>query len=68
LEKQAQGIRASVMPICLPQSHPLANVDGATNAITFNTDLLGQVTLIGPGAGRMETGYAIICDLLGIYR
>ena len=68
LEKQAQGVRASVMPICLPQSHPLANVDGATNAITFNTDLLGQVTLIGPGAGRMDTGYAIICDLLGIYR
>ena len=68
LEKQAQGVRASVMPICLPQSHPLANVDGATNAITFNTDLLGDVTLIGPGAGRMETGYAIICDLLGIYR
>jgi homoserine dehydrogenase len=68
LDKQAQGVCASVMPICLPQSHPLANVDGATNAITFNTDLLGDVTLIGPGAGRMETGYAIICDLLGIYR
>jgi homoserine dehydrogenase len=68
LEKQAQAVRASVKPVCLPQGHPLANVDGATNAIAFNTDLLGQVTLIGPGAGRLETGYAIICDLLGIYR
>src|SRR4030042_5941158 len=68
LEKLEHGVRASVKPVCLPPSHPLANVDGVTNAITFNTDLLGDITLIGPGAGRMETGYAIICDLLGIYR
>jgi homoserine dehydrogenase len=67
LEKQAQGVRASVKPLCLPQGHPLANVEGVTNAITFNTDLLGDITIIGPGAGRMETGYAIMCDLLGIY-
>jgi homoserine dehydrogenase len=68
LEKLEQGVRASVKPVCLPPSHPLANVDEVTNAITFNTDLLGDITLIGPGAGRMETGYAIICDLLEIYR
>ncbi len=68
LEKLEQKVRASVKPISLPPSHPLANVDGILNAITFTTDLLGDVTLIGPGAGRLETGYAIICDLLGIYR
>jgi homoserine dehydrogenase len=27
---------------------------------------LGDVTLVGPGAGRMETGYALIGDLLAI--
>ena len=68
LEKRPDGIIASVKPVCLPLEHPLANVNGATNAITFSTDLLGDVTLIGPGAGRLATGYAIICDLLGIYR
>lgn len=68
IEKREQAVRASVKPVCLPKEHPLANVDGVTNAITFYTDLLGDVTLIGPGAGRIETGYAIICDLLGIYR
>jgi homoserine dehydrogenase len=46
----------------------LASVRGATNAITFTTDLLGDVTLIGPGAGRLETGYAILCDLMAIHR
>ena len=67
LEKQAGGIKASVQPVRLPLAHPLANVNGATNAITYTTDLLGEVTLIGPGAGRLATGYAVICDLLGIY-
>ncbi|HRI57857.1 MAG TPA: homoserine dehydrogenase, partial [Anaerolineae bacterium] len=32
------------------------------------TDLLGDVTLVGPGAGRMETGYAVLGDLLEIVR
>ena len=67
LEKQADGLHASVKPVRLPLSHPLASVSGATNAITYTTDLLGDVTLVGPGAGRLETGYALICDLLSIY-
>lgn len=67
LEKHESGITASVKPLRLPLEHPLASVNGATNAITYTTDLLGEVTLIGPGAGRLATGYAIISDLLGIY-
>jgi homoserine dehydrogenase len=61
-------ITASVQPTRLPINHPLASVSGATNAITFSTDLLGDVTLVGPGAGRIETGYAIVGDLLAIHR
>ncbi len=59
---------ASVKPVRLPIHHPLAAVSGATNALTFSTDLLGDVTLVGPGAGRIETGYAIVGDLLAIHR
>jgi homoserine dehydrogenase len=58
--------RASVRPTRLPLSHPLAGVSGAVNACTYITDLLGDVTLVGPGAGRMETGYAVLGDLLDI--
>jgi len=61
-------VAASVQPTRLPIHHPLASVGGATNAITFSTDLLGDVTLVGPGAGRVETGYAIVGDLLAIHR
>ena len=57
-------IRGSVGPVKLDSSHPLYSIGGATNAITYSTDLLGNITLIGPGAGRIETGYAIIGDIL----
>ena len=59
---------ARVAPVRIPLTHPLAAIAGATNAITFTTDYLGEVTLIGPGAGKLETGYAMIGDLLKISR
>jgi homoserine dehydrogenase len=67
LEKKDGKILASVKPELLPLSHPLASVSGTTNAITYTTDLLGDITLIGPGSGRLQTGFALVSDLLGIY-
>lgn len=61
-------VNLSVKPKRVDKTHPLASVSGATNAITYHTDLLGDVTIVGAGAGRMETGYAIIEDLLAIHR
>jgi homoserine dehydrogenase len=68
VERRDGRVEASVRPTRLPVAHPLAAVSGATNAITFTTDLLGDVTLIGPGAGRLETGYALLGDLLALHR
>ncbi len=59
-----QQIAAQVMPEELSFSDPLSQVNGTNNAITFSTDLLGDVTITGPGAGGRETGYAILSDLL----
>lgn len=65
--RDADGtVAVSVQPLRLALAHPLAGVSGVTNAITFTTDLLGDVTLIGPGAGRKETGFAVLSDLLEI--
>lgn len=58
----------SVRPVLLPISDPLAGVAGANNAITYSTDLMGDVTLIGAGAGRIQTGFALLSDLLAIHR
>jgi homoserine dehydrogenase len=60
-------VRASVQPTRLPLSHPLASAGGATNALTITTDLLGDVTLIGPGAGGIATGFAVISDILALH-
>lgn len=59
-------LRATVRPELLGADDPLAAVPGAMNAITYRTDLLGTVTLMGPGAGRRETGYALLRDLLDV--
>ena len=47
------SVRASVEARLLPGSHPLAGISGATNAVAFNTELLGAGTVSGPGAGRV---------------
>ena len=68
VERSADGVKASVKPTRIPNTHPLAGVSGATNAITYTTDMMGEITLIGAGAGRMETGFALLSDLLAIHR
>ena len=68
VDNSGSSIQANVKPVRLPLNHPLAAVSGATNAITFSTNMLGDVTLIGPGAGRVETGYALLEDIMAINR
>jgi homoserine dehydrogenase len=62
--RERDEVRAAVGPQLLEDSHPLAGVSGATNALTITTDTLGDVTIIGPGAGKRETGYSVLIDLL----
>ena len=61
-------IKASVKPMQLPLNDPLAGVNEATNALTYFTDELGSVTIVGPGAGKRETGFSLLIDLLEINR
>ncbi len=65
-EKRGGAIRAEVSPVPVPVSDPLANIMGVTNALTFETDCLGSFTVVGPGAGRRATGYALLTDLISI--
>ena len=68
VEKKDGKVIGSVAPEMVDLSHPLAGVMGATNALTFTTDLLGDVTIVGPGAGKIETGFFILTDILSIHR
>ncbi|TKJ30631.1 homoserine dehydrogenase [bacterium (candidate division B38) B3_B38] len=68
LRREGSQVRAKVAPEKIPLDDILAGVGGITNALTFSTDLLGKVTIVGPGAGRKETGFALLSDLLEISR
>lgn len=61
-------INASVEPKLLDNFHPLAGISGATNAVSLNTVLLGAATVSGPGAGRIETAYALLSDIISIHK
>ncbi|NLI96512.1 MAG: homoserine dehydrogenase [Synergistaceae bacterium] len=61
-------VKAMVAPVAVPLVRPLAGIMGAMNAITYTTDHLGDITIVGPGAGRIETGQALLSDLLAIHR
>jgi len=54
-----------VSPSIIPKSHPLV-VQDTLNAVTIETSLAGEITLIGKGAGSSETASAILSDLLFI--
>jgi homoserine dehydrogenase len=66
--EQNGSIKAKVWPEKLPLNDPLAGVGEALNALTYYTDELGSVTIVGPGAGRRETGFSLLIDLLEINR
>ena len=68
-KRHADGsVSASVEPRLLSNDHPLASVCGATNAVSFTTGLLGAVTVSGPGAGRTETAFALLSDIISIHQ
>jgi homoserine dehydrogenase len=68
VKKEGGRVIASVGPEMVPMTDPLAGIMGATNAITYECDLAGPITLVGAGAGRVETGFSILIDLINIER
>jgi homoserine dehydrogenase len=61
-------VEARVHPAMVPLDHPLARVEGAENAVFVEGDLVGQVQLIGQGAGGRPTASAVVGDLVDLAR
>lgn len=55
----------SVKPTEIPKNSALC-VSGVLNAVTFFTEFAGEQTLVGRGAGGIETASAVLRDLLDI--
>jgi homoserine dehydrogenase len=52
----------------IPLRYPLADVDGAFNAIRLSGDFIGPVMFYGRGAGMDATASAVVGDLMEIGR
>jgi homoserine dehydrogenase len=59
------GETIKVEPKQISKHDPLA-VDGALNAVTFVSEFAGEQTIVGLGAGGVETASAVLRDLLNI--
>ena len=63
-----EAISVRVHPAMVPRSHPLAAVDGASNAVFVEGEASGPVMLQGDGAGGPPTASAVLGDLVAASR
>ncbi|PNU03695.1 homoserine dehydrogenase [Novosphingobium guangzhouense] len=57
-----------VRPHLVPIDHPLAHVDGATNAVVAEGNFMGRLLFQGAGAGDGPTASAVVADIIDIAR
>ena len=57
-----------VQPCLVPCTHPLASVDGPTNAVVVEGNFSGRLLFQGAGAGDGPTASAVVADLIDIAR
>ncbi len=57
-----------VQPVLVSKSHPLASVDGPTNAVVAECNFAGRLLFEGAGAGDGPTASAVVADLIDIAR
>src|SRR5690625_4799389 len=58
------AVSARVHPAMIPDSHPLASVHQAFNAVFVESDAAGELMFYGPGAGGPPTARAVMGDLM----
>lgn len=64
--RRAGGAVLTVRPTLLRLNHPLAQIDGALNAIVVDADPIGRLLFTGPGAGAGPTASAVASDVIDL--
>ncbi|MGB6426941.1 MAG: homoserine dehydrogenase [Methyloceanibacter sp.] len=62
------GIEQRVHPTMVPKHTAIADVDGVSNCVAIDGDFVGDIMLIGPGAGAGPTDSSVVSDLIDIAR
>ncbi|GIK65803.1 MAG: homoserine dehydrogenase [Chloroflexota bacterium] len=66
--REGDKVKTSVRPIPLPLTDPLANITQTASAVTFETDVLPNITLIEGNSSPTTTAYGMLVDALNIGR
>ena len=64
----ADKVTASVQPELVGPESPLYNVSGTSSIITFETDVLPQLSIVEGNPGPETTAYGLLADLINITR
>src|ERR1700742_36506 len=67
-DEGVESVAVRVHPAMIPNSHPLASVGGAFNAVFVEADAAGQLMFYGQGAGGAPTASAVLGDLVAVAR
>ena len=59
-------VHGSVSPKLIPINDSLYGISDATNALKITSNILGDITIVGVGAGKIETGFALYNDIISI--
>ena len=62
------GIEQRVHPTMVPKHMAIADVDGVLNCVAIDGDSIGEIILIGRGAGAGPTASSVASDLIDIAR
>ncbi len=65
-QRTGTGIEQRVHPTMVPRDSVIAQVDGVTNAVAVESDILGELLMVGPGAGGDATASAVLGDIADI--
>ena len=66
--KDENGIEVKVLPILIPQEHPLATVNDSFNAVFVHGDAVDDAMFYGRGAGELPTASAVVGDVFDVVR
>jgi len=67
-QRTETGIEQRVHPTMVPKTSAIARIDGVLNAVAIDGDYVGEIVLVGPGAGGNATASSVVADIADIAR
>ena len=66
--RNEDGVELRVHPTLIPEHKQIATVDGVLNAVMISGSAVGEVVLVGPGAGGAATASSVCADIIDVAR